>query len=349
MAPTDAIQAIESALHAADADLSSVASRLHDEFRRLYPLRDPNSASSAGLNPLILLTRLRSLQSALPALRDELLAVHQQKADLAHLCRTQLSNLHTAALTLLPVAAPTLKDTDATPARNALYQQLSATLVQREQELDVLLAHFLKAHAQFVSLFPALAPSVSTDGLDLALLRAAAVNAPEQERTLKEVDTNATGPRLESSSDKPQPASTTPRKKQSSAALGASAKTQALKKRQAQPKLSQMPSDASSMGNEVDEVFEPVDRKVYNRLPRNLKIRAGKIGEINTFYEKVWNVLMQAGKAVPEKVLVKKVGEEDATRLDVLRGLTVITSTNQGWMLTKHKQQKTTKSLRTRV
>lgn len=335
MSSTSAIHTLQSILLSVDGDISSVASRLHDEFRRLYPLRDATSCSSSSLNPLTLLTHLRTLQSTLPSLRDELLSTHQQKADLAHLCRTQLADLHASALAVLPVAAPTLHDKEATPARNALYQQLSSALHEREETLDALLSHFLRAHGQFVSLFPALAPAFTTDDLDLALLRAAAANAPEQARALRSIDSNAQAAKgMES-------AQSTPRAKpvpKVGEGKGGSRKARGLNREAVRPE-SRAGSTASSAGEKsASDVFVPVEKNVYNRLPRNLKIRAGKFAEINAFYERVWTVLVESGKPVPEKLLIEKVGEQDGSRLEVLRGLTVVTLTPQGWALAKQRK-----------
>lgn len=335
MSSTSAIDTLQSILLSVDGDISSVASRLHDEFRRLYPLRDATSCSSSSLNPLTLLTRLRTLQSTLPALRDELLSIHQQKADLADLCRTQLADLHTSALAVLPVAAPTLNDKEATPARNVLYQQLSSALHEREERLEALLSHFLRAHGQFVSLFPALAPTFTTDDLDLALLRAAAANAPEQARALQSIGSNAQDPKGAESRQSTPRAKPVPkggeRKDGSKRASGKNRETVRPESRAGSTSSSMAESSAADM-------FVPVDKNVYKRLPRNLKIRAGKFAEINSFYERVWTVLVESGKPVPEKLLVEKLGEQDGSRLEVLKGLTVLTLMPQGWALAKQRK-----------
>lgn len=88
--------------------------------------------------------------------------------------------------------------------------------------------------------------------------------------------------------------------------------------------------------------FVGVEKSVYNRLPRNLKIKAGKFADINAFYEKVWTLMSEHGGEMKEGALKKALGESDASRLDVLRGLTVLRRAKNGWMLVPQKTQKTT-------
>lgn len=79
--------------------------------------------------------------------------------------------------------------------------------------------------------------------------------------------------------------------------------------------------------------FQPVQKSVYNRLPRNLKIKAGKLDEINSFYEKVWNALLTSDGILPESGLLASLGESEPTKLKVLQGLTVVRKTKDGWTL----------------
>lgn len=79
--------------------------------------------------------------------------------------------------------------------------------------------------------------------------------------------------------------------------------------------------------------FAPISKTVYNRLPRNLKIKAGKLPQINDFYQKVFSVLSDANDAMTDAEIRKATGENDMTKFEVLRGLAVLRHGREGWLL----------------
>lgn len=89
---------------------------------------------------------------------------------------------------------------------------------------------------------------------------------------------------------------------------------------------------SASSQTEVER-FVPVAKSVYNRLLRNLKIKAGKIGEINKFYEKVWQIMTANGGGMSETKLTWELGDEGIARLQVLRELAVVRRGKNGWVL----------------
>lgn len=331
-----ALRTVQSALHQIDADLAFVATQLREEFSRLYPMRDRASPSSAHLNPLHLLERLRALQTTLPALRESLLRVHHRKTTLATLMRNNLAALHAHAHDLLPIAAPNLAAASAaaappTPARTALHQQLSAALEDSNHTLRECLSAFLRVHANLTHVFPTAFPEVVTEDLNLALLRAGV--ASDLRRPLQTVDDNvapehAAADRAagDAKPEKERPAQTA-KERPGAKSLRPGVKAKAKQR----PPSSEAESAIATP--EASSEFTPVDKAVYNRLPRNLKIKAGKLPEINAFYEKVWRVLHEAGGTMAEDKVLKGVGESTSARLEVLRGLAVIRHGRDGWSL----------------
>lgn len=79
--------------------------------------------------------------------------------------------------------------------------------------------------------------------------------------------------------------------------------------------------------------FEPISKAVFNRLPRNLKIHAGKLADVNELYERVHKVLCEQGKGVSGKKLMGLAGLDSMQKLDVLRGLSVVRSKDDLWTL----------------
>lgn len=77
-----------------------------------------------------------------------------------------------------------------------------------------------------------------------------------------------------------------------------------------------------------------IDKAAFNRLPRNLKIKAGKLAEVNAFYEKVCQAFADRGNGpLPDKQLMNATGESSLDKFDVLRGLSVLRKNKQGWIL----------------
>lgn len=79
---------------------------------------------------------------------------------------------------------------------------------------------------------------------------------------------------------------------------------------------------------------QPISKAVFNRLPRNLKIKAGKLADINQFYEKVVCSFDSASQdVISDKKLMQMTGETSTERFEVLRGLAVLRKTKVGWTL----------------
>lgn len=91
-------------------------------------------------------------------------------------------------------------------------------------------------------------------------------------------------------------------------------------------------STAAAAAVEAKE-FEPISKAVFNRLPRNLKIHAGKLADVNELYERVHKVLCEQGKGISGKKLMGLAGLDSMQKLDVLRGLSVVRAKDDLWTL----------------
>lgn len=105
------------------------------------------------------------------------------------------------------------------------------------------------------------------------------------------------------------------------------------KSSQASPTVKRAPAHPSAS---IADGFLPISKATYNRLPRNIKIRAGKLQQVNLFYEKVYSVLQQ-DSPLTDKQLMKATGEKAMDKFQTLRGLAVLTSSKNGWQLTSSK------------
>lgn len=84
--------------------------------------------------------------------------------------------------------------------------------------------------------------------------------------------------------------------------------------------------------------FQPIGKATFNRLPRNLKIRAGKLTDINQFYESVYRILSNcANGCLSDAKLMDATGEKNLERFQVLRGLAVLRNGKEGWSLAASK------------
>lgn len=296
-----AIDTLESYIAHTNTRLVTLANRLKHNFDQDYPAGQPN--------PLTIITRLRTLQNNLPQIRERLIQIHQHKLQLAAQCRKELAESAKLAAQLLPVAQPD----EAAASR--------AEMEERQGEMNEVLATFFKPQP---GLDTALHPSITVANdavgdLNMALLRAAADAPYRSDAVLTERDTNSD----ETEEQPAKPATKSQRPKP-----GATKKATASKPN-SKPTKSKSPANKSS-----STAFEPVTKAVYNRLPRILKVKAGKLPQINEFYEKVYNAMAEKGGVMTNVQLKKATGEQDEQRFEVLRGLTVLRKHQNGWQLT---------------
>lgn len=290
-----AVNGLSKAIIEADLQLTNLSTRLQTEFSQNTP------SYAQQPNPYTLLKRLSSLQAQLPSLREQLLSNHQQKAQLASLCRSDLADAARFARHVLPVTAP----------EHSRSVAAKRSLLQTDETLNNLIASFYRAHGDFL-VAKGDAP-LPDDDLNLALLRAAA-DAPR-------LDMGEDNKGKDNGTEENQPSPSDKKAGRKKTTLGDKAS-----KGESKPNPKEVAKSAP--------IFEPVSKAVYNRLPRNLKVRAGKLPQVNEFYEQVFRLLVERGP-MSDKELMTATGETNMQRFEVLRGLAVLRNGKTGWQLSR--------------
>lgn len=320
MGMTAAIDEVHKALTNSTDQLGRISGRLENEYSRLH------AESPSHTNPYNLLLRMRTLQNRLPELRDGLLTCHQQKIDLVNICQTQLQEAFLFAQKAQTCTSDSTEQSSSDVLSHRvmlLSQQLSSILVQFPPANDVFLrALQMKSNESNRTISLAAIPSTSSEN---ALNIAEPIPQASTSGDLivqKATTPSSSSEEISTIGNKPSASKAT-----SSVKTKASSKARPLKSR------SSSVSPTESHNNSNQPKFEPVSKAVYNRLPRNLKIQAGKLPDINAFYEKVFKFLVENPGGVSDEKLMRALDETSLTRFEVLRGLAVLRSTKQGWVL----------------
>ena len=247
-------------------------------------------------NPAAVHLRIRSLQSRLQNLRESLLSTHHQKSQLVTLCRAHVTEAADFANAIQPKH---------TPHHDALKKS--------SHKIENLLTTFDNSHMK------AMATPINHRNFDLnlALLKATTANVPKF--------TEENNDKIENSTDQIEKNDVDMKER-------TSREVKKVKNKKGNEKENGN-TNSLHKHDDQDKAFQPVPKAVFNRLPRNLKIKAGKLNDVNLLYERVFKVLSQASKPLTEKEMVKKCGEDDTAKLDILRGLAVVRYTKQGWQL----------------
>lgn len=291
---TTAVESIHAALTSADAQLTHLSAKLQAEISSNIPAGVPN--------PAAVHLRIRELQSRLQNLRESLLSTHHQKLQLVALCRAHATEAADFANAIQPKQ---------TPEHDALEKS--------SKKVANVLVTFDDSHMRAM----ATPTNHRKFDLNLALLKANTANVP--------TFTEETYDTMEESTDHTEKEDASVKERTSGEIKKVKSK-KGKEKKQGNEKENGSGNSIKKHGEE-DKVFEPVPKAVFNRLPRNIKIKAGKLTDVNLLYERVFKVLSEAGKPLSEKDMVKKCGEDDTAKLDVLRGLAVVRYTKQGWQL----------------
>ncbi|PXF50029.1 hypothetical protein BWQ96_00189 [Gracilariopsis chorda] len=250
-----ALDALHIALNSADTQLNHLSVRLQSE------LGHHDTALS-------LITAVRRLEKQLPALRQRMLTVYDQKAHLVSGCQRQLQECYSFASRIAPVIDPALKPTDYTADLITAFQNASDTL-----------SHHLPPQPHHLDLNFDRHDSGQSDQSNVA---------------------------------------TTPANQPSKPSSSSRAKT---------PPSVPKPNTSSH--------FDPISKAAYNRLPRNIKIRAGRLPAINAFYQKVFDFMhSQKNSPQSDKKLMVALEQQSMDKFEVLRALAVFTCTKKGWQLT---------------
>lgn len=296
---TAAINSLQTTLSSTHDSLTSLSSLLEQEFTRQHTTQHPCP------NPHTILARLQTLQTQLPTLQEDICNIHTEKARVVSLYRSDLARANNLAKKLVPVAAPVGSD-DA---------GVSAALVLAQRGTDEVLQQYLEGHEKAFK-------RLADDNLAMSFLNDACEllkESDEKPKTAEEGLSDETGV-LE---DKPM---------KTAASKTAKANARSSKTQKSKPAESKVEGNVQTPKS-PKRVFEPIPKSVYNRLPRNLKIRAGKLPDVNAFYEKVFGILEARDAPLHDKELMAALGESSMQRFDVLRGLAVLRCGKQGWQL----------------
>lgn len=328
-----AIEVLHKALTQSDIQLSRLCNRLEDEYSELH------AESTSHTNPFNLLHRLRTLQNNLPELRNALISCHQQKVSTVNACQARLQD----ALSFAKQAQA--HDSDSADESSSVL--LSQRLEQLNQQIANMFNTFPAVDDSFLQALQA-KNGMSNQDFNFAIQSAMSSVTPnaqaeanstprddqqEQSSQNNKPDTSAGRKGTTPTSSGDHPSSSLGGKPKSSKASAKTVQSKGL--RRDLSAKSSAPHSSSSIGN--SPAFEPVTKAVFNRLPRNLKIHAGKLPEINQFYKKVFEVLVSNPGGMSDKQLMQAMDEPNIQRFEVLRGLTVVRSTKQGWVLAAQK------------
>lgn len=318
--PDAALQAIQTALQTPQASLTTIRNTLKSQYEALYPVQTATSASSTHVNPSRLLSHHKALQKTIPTTRDALLALHNEKHDLAATCLTTVAESRRAAAAFLPVALPDLDVTLDGSEATADGGEIGRELERSAARLGQLLEQVTTAHRRFIQN----ERTEEFDGrqLDIALLQAAmqtsssataATMVDEEPKQVVAPVVKKTAVVREAVADE-NVAPNIPKQ------VGTGGKGRAEKS-----------GDGGESGG--GRQFKPVEKADYNRLPRNLKIKAGKLADVNDVYERVFAALVGAKGPLSDKEMMEKAGVSDIGAIEVLRGLSVVSKGREGWKL----------------
>lgn len=290
-------------------ELAKVTKGLKEEYNFLY------EASPNYTNPYDVATQYCALRIQHKERIQRCFAVHVRRMELIDACEKKLlSTLHFAKQ--IPDLDPALRErlvkTDA---------DMRDMIRTYSQHNDLFTAAVLGAHGVPETAIPlgvraidktakSNRTAISVDTVDT---KPAPVKQQPKSRDLSAVTRVALRPSASSSGD---------------VDVGAAPKQRKQQQRQVKPKPV---SPANAQGGSSG--FQPVTKAAFTRLPRNLKIGAGKLEQVNEFYERVYNALVDIPAGLPERELLKATGEEDIKKFDVLRGLSVLRCKKEMWIL----------------
>lgn len=290
--------------HSVDKTLRNVSTNLEQQFERTYSDKDPSSASSTKYNPHKLVTRLRDCDVALPELSLRVEAVGNVEEWLPSTITGQSSAVAAALFSALNGAG------------NENNRELIQNLASIDNQIDQFVEQHRQTWQQYTTRRDLLREAESIDAIpEIELQQPVREEELQQSSALveeEEVEEEVAKPKL-----KPKPKTRAPPSSRPKKNVPPTKSTAAKKK---------------SQKNDGDDVkgFVPIQKSAFNRLPRNLKV--GKLPEINSFYEKVYNVLKDRG-SMEEDELLAAVDETKVSKLACLRGLSVLRNGPNGWYL----------------
>lgn len=305
------IEHIAKVLSGAELELTEVSHQLELHFSRAY-------SSSRYTNVYNLVQRLRTVQKDIDDLLLESNECDQQRWELMTICRDDLRSNFDFAKQAHAYGA----NEDGDPSMAATYTSRLSTL---ESNLMQVLRDSNKANNLYLETFDPIHKPDTRGSLQSPEVAAAAT--PSHTEGAQGAMEQYQGVHNENGAAK----STSPK------LVGAlNGSPSVANKTCHEPSKVSNPVASSPQGapESSKKSFEPISKAAFNRLPRNIKIKAGKLPDVNSFYEKVCSAFSEKGGGpLSDKQLLQATGESKVEKLDVLRGLSVLRKNKQGWVL----------------
>lgn len=313
-------------------------------FERAYSDRDPNSASSSQYNPILLVARLEALEAQSPKLSDDFMALVDESNRIP---RESLATTHTTVAALLQLIPPNSED--AIPNAESLCEALEESHHQLQDKIRA----FRTADTQLVLSKPKMENDFATDlDLDLKSMGILASNSPAQQLIREEVessmkdsnakenaDVNRKPPKLNIGKESKRATKPDSGRVKHSSSPASSKTRRPVSTRNGRPNNAPVKKQAV-VGDSSTPKFVPIQKSAFNRLPRNLKSRAGKLEALNELFRKTYDVLVEKKEPLSDVELIAATGEVSTERFDALRGLSVLKNTARGWELVVPKVSK---------
>lgn len=316
-------------------NITSLRDRVETKFERSYTDPNPKSASSARYNPKRLVSRVSAVESQYAKSCDEYVVLVKQ---VNTLLGQSLASSHINTKALLESIEVHIEEP--IPAASELHSTLDETNTAVEEycqefnprEAGLLFKNdFLDEARDEVADMDTVyetraAPEQNMPPPKKGIPRKAGNGGRKAPPPKLNLDRKATagGGRFARSTT---PASTTARTPASTTARGA------VSTPEAKPKAPKKEPQSILKKPKPSSVFQPIQKSAYQRLPRNLKLGAGKLDPLNELYKKTFDVLIEKQGSMQEAELLKATGEKDAKRLNALRGLSILRNTAAGWEL----------------
>lgn len=304
------IEHVAKVLSGAELELTGVSHQLESYYSRAY-------SSARHTNIYALVRRLRAAQKDIETLFLESAECDRQRGELIKIYRSDLSQNYDFAKRAHVYEADGNEDGPLAASFAHRLATLDATYAQvmndNNKANDFYLEKFDPAHRSELAVTPPERPPVSVMPSPTNLQDA----VPVQDSTGSDIDPGITAAAVETRPPKPNASGkgnpNPPRKNVSAGST---------------------PSSSQDGSKSNVKPLEPISKAVFNRLPRNLKIKAGKLSDVNSFYERVWHVFSDKhGGPLTDKQLMNLTGESSLEKFEVLRGLSMLRKSKQGWVL----------------
>lgn len=306
------IEQVAKVLSEAELELTRVSHQLELHYTRVY-------SSARHTNIFALLQRLRAAQKEIDDLMQESSECDRQRGELLNMCRTDLSKNYDFAKRAQIYEADGNED-----------GPIAASFAHRLATLDATHAQVMNDNNKANDLY--LEKFDPVHRLELALISSARPPVPVVPSPARSRDTLPVRDDSSPNVGSEMTAAAAETKKGKSDARGKDIPHALHKKISVGSTPSSSQDGAGSKSN--SKPFRPIDKAVFNRLPRNLKVKAGKLPDVNAFYETVWQVFSdKRGGPLTDKQLMNSTGESSLQKFEVLRGLSVLRKGKQGWVL----------------